>query len=178
MIVDAPLVPAAELAEFFGVDERTVRKFADDEGMPKAGRNQYDLHACARWYIAHLRVLVRSRSTPDDPRSPVSWSLERARATRAQADLREIDLAKARGELLPVDDAVRIWEESLSRIRARFMALIASSAVRAVGLRSVPEATALLEEIVHQALSEIVAVGEEIDAGSGEGNGSEPAATG
>lgn len=100
-----------------------------------------------------------ARPAPGDP----LWTHERARATRATADLRELELSKARGELIRVDDAARIWEDALGRMRARMMSSIGSYAPRVVEVVRLEDARQLVEDLVYGALREVVGVGEEIE---------------
>lgn len=82
---------------------------------------------------------------------------------RASADLREIELAKARGELIPVDEAVRIWEDAIERIRVKLMASISSYGPHVVAVTTAPGAKELLEEIIYRALGEVSALGDELE---------------
>ncbi len=171
-----PIVSVGDLSTLFGIVPRSVQRLAKDEGMPQEGHGKYDLYRCAAWYIRYLQKAIERRSTSDGGDGLVSWSVERARAMRAEADLKEIEVARARSELIPVDEAAHVWDETFSRVRARLIASISSGAVRAVGLKTIPEASALLEEIIHTALADIVALGREIDSRDSEdGSGTTPA---
>ena len=91
-----------------------------------------------------------------------SLVVERTRRERAQASLAELELARAAGVTIEVDEAARLWESAIERIRARMLASVSLAAPKVVGVTSIKQANAVLEAIVYDALTAAASVAEEI----------------
>lgn len=161
------IVTVDELATFFGVIPRRVQQLVRDEGMPSAGRGRYDLLACAAWYIRWLRKAVEKR-TSETGESTSPWRTQRLRIAAAEAELKEIEVARKRGEIVTVDEAARLWTDAMERIRARMISSVSTAAPKVVGVTSIKQANGVLEAIVYQALAEVAVIGEEVDDGGGD----------
>lgn len=100
------------------------------EGMPIVGRNQYDPVRCMFWYIGKLRRSVKARQTENEDGSRSSIEQERKRLIKADADIREVERAKALGQAMSVADHERIVADMVQEVVAR---------VRAVAPRIAPD---------------------------------------
>lgn len=149
MAKEEATVNAAELSAFLNVDASYVTRLHSDHGMPRKARGKYDLHECAKWYIRHLQERARSRAfgANDATRE------QKARLAGAEATLKELEVARLRRELIPVEDAVRLWDDALARVRDAMIATVSTSAQRVIGVRTLPQAHALIEGVIHDALS-------------------------
>jgi phage terminase Nu1 subunit (DNA packaging protein) len=95
-------VGVQKVAYALNVTVRRVQQLAN-EGMPHgAKRGQYDLAACMVWYIRYLQKALERRDGSGD-QAGASLRIERQRLVKAQADREELELARARGELIPVE---------------------------------------------------------------------------
>lgn len=130
----------------------------EKEGMPKAGRDQWDAVTCMYWYLGVLRRHVRSRMSENQDGSSSSVEQERKRLLRFQGDRAEVEAAKARGEAMSVADHERILGDFAQEVAVR---------VRAVGPRIAGDLTnepsrtmiqAKLEKAHDEALVSIAAV--------------------
>lgn len=130
----------------------------EKEGMPKAGRDQWDAVQCMYWYLGVLRRHVRSRMSENQDGSSSSVEQERKRLLRFQGDRAEVEAAKARGEAMSIADHERILGDFGQEVAAR---------VRAVGPRIAGDLTnepsrtmiqAKLEKAHDEALVSIAAV--------------------
>lgn len=119
------VVDVARVAQEFGCTDRTIQGLVK-LGMPKAGHGRYDLLACFRWYVAKLRDEAKEQEL--DP-----LEQERKRLTMAQADLAEIELAKARGLLIPIETYKQHTLAHLNTVRQRFLQLPAQIAPQLEG---------------------------------------------
>ena len=151
------IVGSGQIAAALGITRRRVEQLVD-EGMPRAGHGKYDLGACLLW-IAKKKLVG---STEVGSTEAGSFRAERSRAMRADASLKEIELAKRRGEVIEVDESVRIWEVAMERIRTKMIAAVNVNAPRIIGIKTVAQANAALEAIVYEALSAGASVGDEI----------------
>lgn len=101
---------APELAEAFGVSDRTVTRLVR-RGMPRLKHGTYDVRACVRWQLAQLKV--------DEP-TGLSAQDELAIAQHARV---ELETAQKRASLLPVE---------LARLVLAQLAAIAGDELEAV----------------------------------------------
>lgn len=99
------LLTRAELAERFGKDERTITNWVQ-AGMPqrmKSGRPVYSWPECLEWREKQIREDARAiRHAANDEERAKQLADAKLRTAIAEADQAEIDLAKARGEVVPV----------------------------------------------------------------------------
>lgn len=169
-------VKAPRLAELLGVDARSIDNFAD-EGMPKTGRGAYPLLRCLRWYINRQVDKARSSKGLND--------LDRARVrkTNAEAERAELDLAIARGELVPLAELEAKVGEICDRIRAVILNLPANYGITLEASGLAPAiAEAALEKVGEELTAAIRGIADEqdtianaIDAGDVQPSDSHPA---
>jgi phage terminase Nu1 subunit (DNA packaging protein) len=86
-----------ELAEALAIGDRRVQQLVN-QGMPRAGHGRYDLLMCLRW--CYLELTKAQANKPKEKMEGLP--MERERLTRAQADREELELSKARGDLIPM----------------------------------------------------------------------------
>lgn len=131
-----------EVGEFFGVSDTTVQTW-QAEGMPVHVRgergmpHQFDSAAIHAWLLD--RAVARERR--DRPRD---------RLDRANAELRELDLQKRRGELIELEPVVATWGNLFAISRTRLLA-IADGADVPEGFRSA------LRDRIAEALQDLAA---------------------
>jgi len=93
--------------------------------MPRSGRGRYSLEDCARWYIGYLSERLASKEAAA-PQSTGSGLLgEQERLTKVKADREELELAKARGEVIPIEVYHERMASRIMSARVRFLALAA-----------------------------------------------------
>lgn len=111
-----------ELAALLGCTPRHLQQLAKDGIIPKATRGRWPPEASTA-FVAHLRA--------EQHRGPADLAAERARLTRAQADLPEATRAERRGELLARGDADQAVTAAFARVRARLLVLPSKVAAEA-----------------------------------------------
>jgi hypothetical protein len=92
---------------------------------------------------------------------------ERASALAIETERSRMRLAVDKKELIKVADAAELWERAIERYRGKMIASIGIGARRCIGLRTIAEANSVLEEIIHEALRELVSAGRESKNGDG-----------
>lgn len=135
-------VKEAELAEIVGKTDRTVRNWVD-EGCPRGDDGQFDVPEVIDWL-----------STRNSGRAAATE--QKTRLTRAQADKAELEAAKLRAELVPVDEVQKEWNRMLGAFRARALALpskVASQTVSAA--KRFEEHRRILDDAVYEFLGEL-----------------------
>lgn len=143
-------VSAKELAELFGISDRTVRDLYDRGIVKKSARGRYLLTESVQLYTAHLRGVAAGRGGED---GVVDLTAERARLAKEQADAVSLKNAASRRELVPAVDIERGWTTVCRRVRNAMLAV--PSRVR----QSLPHLTAydgsVIDREIRDALSEL-----------------------
>jgi len=113
------MATAKELGDLIGVTDRMVYHLAREGIIPKRDKHKgYVLRDCVQSYIKHLRDAKRTGS--DDPKSLAD---ERTRNERLKADLRELELALKREEVLETEPLLIAMTNMLGLIKTRLLAL-------------------------------------------------------
>ena len=132
---------------------RMVNRHVRENGMPRIGRGEYDLIACVHWYLD-----FKDRQIEQARRGDETENQARTRLLRANANLRELELARLRGELITIADAVKTTAEVVSAARSRMLSVPVKAAPVVQGASSPGEAKEILETFVEEALHEIASL--------------------
>jgi Phage DNA packaging protein Nu1 len=111
----AVTITIEELAETFSVVSDTVRAWRMD-GMPSrviSGRPRFVLRECIRWRREKDREAGAAAGDGPDEKE------QRVRKLKAEADLKEMELAERRGQVI----ATSVMEETLERLVGGFAAV-------------------------------------------------------
>src|SRR6202035_5428507 len=122
------------------------------EGMPREARGQYDPVKCMLWYIRYLQRALEKKAVPTLDGGFVGEREERVRLLRADADLREMELAKERSQLVAIEDVEREMTDLILTTKARVMAVAPRLAPEVVGEMSRVMAQAKIEKALKDAL--------------------------
>ena len=162
------LVGSSAVAQALNITTRRVEQLVQ-EGMPRSGRGKYDLGACLLWYVRYLQKALEARSprtnTGANGNDP-DFGEVKLRGARADAELKELELARQRGEVVEVEQAARLWDDAVTKMRAKMVASINATAVRCVGLTTIAQAHAALRAMVNDALSEVESVASSVESGT------------
>jgi phage terminase Nu1 subunit (DNA packaging protein) len=101
----------SDLADLLEVSTRRVQQLAAEGAVVRSRRGYYALRDSMRAYVAWLEGQAEG-SPGEDERSA------RARKLRAEAELKERQLAGVRGETVPVDFMAREFEAAVALIGA------------------------------------------------------------
>src|SRR5262249_31375396 len=107
-----PLVGPQDLARLFEDTESYIHKLVK-EGMPQKARGKYELGECLLWYIKHLKNKLKSRRRIIGDDDGSTERAARLRLVRADAELRELELARERGEFAAVADFEKMVTEMI-----------------------------------------------------------------
>lgn len=97
---------------FFGVTRVTITEWCK-LGAPKLRRGVYDMKAFFEWWKSHINGGGKSRRLSE----------QRERYLKAEAELKEIAVAKARGLLVPLEDIRPEWAKVVAEIRQGLLSL-------------------------------------------------------
>lgn len=112
----APLAdafPLPELEKALGITNRQIIKLADEGTLPREGRGKYPFAPCVRAYIDYLRG--HSRNTKI---AGIDLNAEKARKTKAEADIAEIEAAKTKGEVVMLSQVERALQIIFAEVKA------------------------------------------------------------
>lgn len=126
-----------DLAALVGCTARYVRKLAQDGVIKRAGRNTFKLGAIST-IIQHLHRAEGAAA---------QLVAERVRKLKAEATLAELQLAKERGEVAPLEETARAWERATAQIRARMMQIPQRAVVQLI---SEPDETRIKDVLANE----------------------------
>jgi phage terminase Nu1 subunit (DNA packaging protein) len=124
-------------------------------GMPRKARGQYDPVKCMLWYVRYLQRALEKKSVPTLEGGYAGEHEERVRVLRAKADLREMELAKERSQLVAIQDVEEAFTDLIVTSKARMMAVPPRVAPLLLGLTSRVMADAIVEKALKEALHEL-----------------------
>lgn len=148
------LVDVGTLAEEFGCSERQIQLFVR-AGMPKAGHGKYAMLPCYRWYAQKLK-----QDLADAQNKAGDLEYEQMRERRATADIKELDLAVKRGQLIPIDTYTKHVAAQFMAVRQNILAVAAQIAPQLEGLSRMEIKTRLQEK--HRAVLTQLSEGKDI----------------
>jgi hypothetical protein len=126
-----------------------------NEGMPKDGHGQYDAVRCMYWYLGKVRRMVSHKESENADGTSSGIRGERKRLLSTQADIAEMELARARMETISIQDHERILGELVMETKARMMSIPARAAADVVGETSRVMVQAKIEKRVREAMSHL-----------------------
>jgi phage terminase Nu1 subunit (DNA packaging protein) len=147
-----PTVDVMKIASVLNLEKRRVQQLAS-EGMPRTARGQYDPVKCMLWYIRYLQHALEKKSVPTADGGFVGEREERVRLLRADADLREIELAMKRSQLVAIQDVESMLTDLVLTTKARIMAIAPRLAPELVGETSAVMIHAKIEKACREALA-------------------------
>lgn len=156
-------VNRSDLAEILGVTVSAVDGWLR-RGCPQVaagGRGR-----ASKFNTAHVVEWLNERARRDSQSSTGSISLDEARQrkTAAEAELAELELGHARGELVQIDTVAELLEATLSTVRLRLLSVPAKVAARVAPLRQPAQCRRILEDEFAEVLAELVG-GDELASG-------------
>jgi phage terminase Nu1 subunit (DNA packaging protein) len=129
-----PLVEIKQLTQALNVTEQWIGKLVK-EGMPKEARGKYDLGKCMLWYIRYLQAALKRRGgnqTPDEEGR--TEQRERLRLLSAEAELKELELARERGDFIALPDLEKMLMDLVLTTKARILAVSQRISPQLVGM--------------------------------------------
>jgi hypothetical protein len=120
-------------AHELNLGKRHVQDLAK-EGMPKANaRGIYYIDDCLRWYVRYLQNKLKTRgaATEAEPGSPAASA--KHQLLEIDLELKQIDLAARREELIPIDVVKKDFAGLVVEIRTRILSLPPRLAAEVLG---------------------------------------------
>lgn len=126
-----------ECAHELNLGSRRIQQLAK-EGLPRADRGVYDVIACFRWYVRYLQRKLVERALPEDGDGDGGGPATSSAATRhkmlsIEAELKQIELATKREQLISIEKAEKDISSLVIEIRTRILALPPRLAAEVLG---------------------------------------------
>ena len=150
-------VSAAELAYRLKLTTARIHQLVHEKILVKIARGKFAEDECVWAYIEYLRDLAAGRFTENE--------LDQARLEKEQLEVRrrQIDIAKAEAELIPMDDHLTILGTFVTRVRAKLLGFPGPWGPRIVGITSPAQGTEAMRTLVEEALTDLRRVADEIE---------------
>lgn len=95
------IVSTSELAKLFDVSDKYISQLVLDHGMPKVAKNKFNLYDCVKWRFDYNEEIYEDRL------KKIREENTKSRLERANAELKELELAEKRGSLIPAESVER-----------------------------------------------------------------------
>ncbi len=163
---------AVQVAELLGVTDRAVRKWIETKKLPQnsgEGIKTFKWKDVLCWHDAQIREEVGTSGTAQgvlggagvpvtDPGSSESYDDALARKTRAEADLKELQLAKARSQVADVAMVERIVSAGNMATQTQILAVPSRLATRLLGIEDYGSVVRILETEMRQLLTNLAKI--------------------
>jgi phage terminase Nu1 subunit (DNA packaging protein) len=114
-----------DLANLFGISERRVQQLVKG-GVPRERRGKFDFITSVKWYARYLRGTLERNAVPTgsgDSKGYVGEREARIREITATADLKELELAEKRRELVAIRDVERVLADLVLTTKGQIRAI-------------------------------------------------------
>lgn len=160
---------ADTVAELLGVTTRQLRNYVKDKGLPCGGDQRgriFEWGKVREWYVSY-RVSIAgnggSRGNETCSSAPYPLADEQKetfkealrRKTSAEADLKEIERAIKRREVVAVADAKVMLDRLFTTVKQKLLGIPSKLSTRLDGVKDRNQRKAILESEIRQACQEI-----------------------
>jgi phage terminase Nu1 subunit (DNA packaging protein) len=142
------LITTEELMKLLRVSRQTLTNWKD-QGMPPYARGKWDIRKVFEWYVD--KTTIEKEATKQD----FDLEAEKARKTKIEADLKQIELDLAQGKAVTIEEAITKTSQLLVKVKNIVMNLPQRVAPRIIG-KSLKETKLILQDQQREALNEIL----------------------
>ena len=114
---------ASELAEALEITTQRVNVLKNEGTFEQVGK-KFNFQICLKAYLERLREQAAGRvgESPDGVEK-LDPTYEKARLTKIQGDLAELQLKKALGEVISQDEILEVWQRIIGSARGSLLSL-------------------------------------------------------
>jgi len=157
------VMSVVDVAELLGVTDRGVRKWIKEKGLPAKPDPRgfiLDWPSVLRWYVEYKIAENGGTGGTGAPGTagiePVEdYDQALARKTRAEADLKELQLARERSEVAAIADVEKVMSNSAKSIQTLLLALASSLTPKLIGVTDRNKIFAEIDRAVRAALGNL-----------------------
>lgn len=150
------------LVKRFGVDIRTIQRWAIKGYINRDGTDEYDLDSADLYFIERLQNELekykKSANSTDGETPQTRLVIAQCRKTEAEAALKELELEKAKALLIEIREVESTLSHVLIMVKSRISALPARVASQVSGMNEPRAIAALLTKVLDEALNELSAL--------------------
>jgi hypothetical protein len=126
-----------DVARELHIGERYVFQLAK-QGFPRVSPGRYNIPKCFRWYVRYLQRKLVERALPEDGDGhgggpATSSSATRHKMLSIEAELKQIELAEKREQVVSIEKVQKDLEAIVVEIRTRILALPPRLAAEVLG---------------------------------------------
>ena len=148
---------AARLSEVLGIAERTIRDREKAGDIQKIGTDQYLFVESVHGYIEFLKNRRTNQHDGGGGEGADDYEVQRARLTRAKADIAEIQAETMKGNFHEAASVELVWTDMLMNCRSKLLAMPSRLSPKLRKESNVIKIRSILETTVHEALNELAA---------------------
>lgn len=134
--------------------DRRVQQLAK-EGLPKASRGRYDVEACRSWYIRYLQKKLEAKALPDADGNYTASIMQRHKMLSIETELKQIDLAKERGQLVTIEKVESDLATIVLEIKQRILQVAPRLAAEVIGEKDLILITDKIDRSLKDALVQL-----------------------
>ena len=146
-----------ELAEELNLGRSRIFQLRHEpDPLPQVKPGRYDIPVCFRWYVRYLQRKIVQRAFPEDADgdSPAkSAGVTRHKLLSIEAELKQIELAEKREQLISIEKATKDIEAIVVEIRTRILALPPRLAAEVLGETDLAVSQVKIERSLKSALA-------------------------
>jgi excisionase family DNA binding protein len=155
-----------DVAELLGVTDRGVRKWIKEKGLPaRADQRGFTLDwpTTLKWYVDYKIAENPGTAGTPQPKTgaeqpPENYEQALARKTRAEADLKELQLARERSQVAAISDVERVLANANKSIQTLILAIPSALAPQLIGLTDYGRIRAVLDRGVKATLGNLASI--------------------
>lgn len=137
----------AGLAHHLGLGKRRVQQLIKSEVLPPPKKQRFDKDMATRAYIRFLR--------DHGNLSLKSYTEEKTRLTKEQADEKALKNELLRAQLIPADQVREVWAGHIVNAKTKFMALPDKLGPEIMTMQNLPEVQAYLRRHINEILTDL-----------------------
>jgi hypothetical protein len=145
----------SDVATELNIGERYIYDLKK-RGLPRISPGRYDVIKCFRWYCRYLQKKLVDRALPDDHKSNgvtgTAAGEMRHEMLSIEAELKKIELAEKREQLVSIDKVQKDMEAIVVEIRTRILALPPRLAAEVLGESDLAVSQIKIERSLKRAL--------------------------
>lgn len=117
---ESPSTDVTTLSKLFNLTPIRIQQLANEGVTVKSARGRYELWPSIKNYIKYLQERKINQWTTDEE-NPTELKKHQLRRTKEEADKLELQNAKTRGELVPINEVIRYFQGFASEIRTTIL---------------------------------------------------------
>lgn len=151
-------VQVEPLCAMIGVSSMTISNYVKD-GMPyvhlnESTRRSFPVRKCFEWLIlnGYMQIKYDKQTETEDDLEELP---PKERKDLADARLKELELAKKKGELISLEEIRKECEYILTSFKNKTLGVPSKIAPALIGLETIAETKAILDEAMYELLTEL-----------------------